>query len=87
MPDHVFERWEECCRWSGWLAERGVTSVNVVPGGEGAPPSSLQARISDLPGAMIAASVGTVVRWTGGALQLTEAGWRELAADGVQPDG
>lgn len=87
MPDDAIERWNECCRWSGWLAERGVTSVSLAHHGEDDSGSPRQARTTDLPGMMMAAPVGTVMRWSGGALRLTETGWRELAADGVQPGG
>jgi hypothetical protein len=84
MPEDGVGRWDECCRWSGWLAERGVTSVIVMQCGDGAPPPALQARTSDLPRVMIAAPVGTVMRWSGGGLRLTETGWCRIAADGVQ---
>ena len=86
MPDHGAERWNECCRWAGLLAEQGVALITIEPG-DGESARQLHARTTGLPGLMISAPVGTVVRWAGGELRLTETGWNNVAPDGTQPGG
>ncbi len=66
------ERFDDAITLAGLLAEAGVQRIEYrTPGGEGGQ-RACAARVTDLPGLLAGAPVGTELHWPGGGARVDE---------------